>query len=105
MEETNELIEQRYKKLGELRSSGIDPYDGRFEPESPAQELHNRFHAASPDDLEVNPVVTSVAGRIVALRDFGKAAFAHIQDATGKIQVYFKRDVLGERFQLLKSLD
>lgn len=105
MEEINELIEQRHKKLSDLRRSGIDPYDGRFDPEWQALELQNRYHAASPEDLEAGPVVASVAGRIVALRDFGKAAFAHVQDATGKIQVYLKRDVLGEKFSLLKSLD
>ena len=55
--------------------------------------------------LEAEHITCSLAGRIITMRDFGKAAFAHIQDSTGKIQIYLKRDVLGEKHNLLKKLD
>jgi lysyl-tRNA synthetase, class II len=105
MEEINELIEQRLRKLDELRRSGIDPYDGKCNPEASTAEVHEQYGSAGHDELEATHVSVSLAGRIVALRDFGKACFAHIQDATGKIQVYFKRDILGDRYSLIKSLD
>ncbi len=105
MEEVNELIEQRLRKLDELRRSGIDPYDGKCNPETSTVEVHERYGSAGHDELEATHVSVSLAGRIVALRHFGKACFAHVQDATGKIQIYFKRDILGERYSLIKSLD
>ncbi len=105
MEETNELIEQRIKKLQELKDLGIDPYDGHFTPESLTSMVHSRYGSIDKETLEKQALYTSIAGRIVAMRDFGKAAFAHIQDSTGKIQVYFRKDILGERFSLIKKLD
>lgn len=100
-----DLIEQRFKKLGELRGMEIDPYNGKFEPEAHAAHLKDSYQSASKESLESEEVNTAVAGRIVAMRDFGKASFAHIQDATDKIQIYVKKDVLGEKYALLKKLD
>ncbi|MEW5746553.1 MAG: lysine--tRNA ligase [Nitrospirota bacterium] len=105
MEETNELIEQRFKKLGDLQEGGINPYDGRFSPEAHAAALKETYQSVSKEKLEEETVNTSVAGRIVAMRDFGKASFAHIQDASGRIQIYLKKDVLGEKYGLVKKLD
>lgn len=105
MEETNELIEQRFKKLDELRRLGIDPYNGRFTPDNTASGLKATYGAMSKEGLETDPINVSIAGRIIAMRDFGKASFAHIQDATGKIQIYLKKDVLGEKYSLIKKLD
>jgi lysyl-tRNA synthetase class 2 len=105
MEEINELIEQRIKKLEELRRSGIEPFGGAFYAEDHASDLFSKFGDSAKETLEANPVSCSLAGRIVAMRDFGKAAFAHLQDYTGKIQVYFKKDKLGDKFILIKKLD
>ncbi|HEX8948410.1 MAG TPA: lysine--tRNA ligase [Dissulfurispiraceae bacterium] len=105
MEETNELIEQRFKKLEELRGLGIDPYYGRFEPEANAAALKTKYEPFAKEALEAEEILTSVAGRIVAMRDFGKASFAHIQDATGKIQIYLKKDALKEKYAIVKKLD
>ena len=105
MEEISELIAQRIKKLGDLRSIGIDPYNGQFEPEAFARDLHEKYGTVEKETLEAEPAHSAVAGRIVAFRDFGKAAFAHLQDSTGKIQVYFRKDVLAEKFSLIKKLD
>lgn len=105
MEEINELIEQRIKKLEDLREAGVEPFGSAFYAEDHASSIHEKFGSLSRETIEADPVNCSLAGRIVAMRDFGKAAFAHIQDATGKIQVYFKKDVLGERYILIKKLD
>jgi len=105
MEEINELIEQRIKKLEELRKAGVEPFGGPFYANDHASELLNQFDSVTKERLEAAPVTCSIAGRIISIRDFGKAAFAHIQDATGKIQVYFKKDILGEKHHLIKKLD
>jgi len=105
MEEINELIAQRMKKLEELRQSGTEPFGGVFYAEDHALELHDKFGSASKEALETTPVSCSLAGRIITMRDFGKAAFAHVQDATGRMQIYFKKDLLGEKYLLVKKLD
>jgi lysyl-tRNA synthetase class 2 len=105
MEETNELIKQRIKKIDELKEMGIKPYGEPFHAADHASELLGRYADTTKEDLEAEVVHCSLAGRIVAFRDFGKAAFAHVQDSSGKIQIYLKRDVLGERHKLLKKLD
>ncbi len=105
MEEVNELIEQRIRKLKELKEMGIDPYGQPYEVTHQAGELHN-LHGETPrEDLEKNPVESSVTGRIIAWRNFGKAAFSHIQDETGRIQLYFRKDILGDRYRIVKKLD
>lgn len=105
MEEINEQIEQRIKKLEELRQAGIEPFGGPFEVIHHASEILNTYGETSKEELEANPSSFVIAGRIVAIRDFGKAAFAHIQDSSGRIQIYFRKDVLGESFSIIKKLD
>ena len=105
MSEINELIEQRIKKLEELRQSGIEPFAGSFYAEDHTSDLLIKFGSATKEALEASPASCSLAGRIISMRDFGKAAFAHIQDITGKIQIYFKKDVLGGKQNLIKKLD
>ncbi len=94
--------EQRLQKAAALRERGIDPYGGRF-------ERTLSFHAIQENYREhplIPAPVHAVAGRMIALRRFGKAAFAHLQDISGRLQVYFKRDTLGpEGFDLFEHLD
>jgi len=106
MQETNDQIQQRLKKLDELRAMGINPYGQRFEPTTSAKNLKEQHQSTSGEELEKKKLRFSVAGRLLALRRFGKAAFAHLQDGSGKIQVYFKQDILGEQgFALFEKLD
>ncbi len=105
MEEINEQVEQRLKKLKELKEQGIDPYQQSFNPLNRALNLHNAYASYDKDSLESELIEVSVAGRVIALREFGKAAFAHLQDSTGKIQIYLKKDALGDSYSLLKKLD
>ena len=105
MEEINELMEQRIKKVSDLKEMGIKPYGGPFEASDHASEVMKKYSEITRESLEAENISCSLAGRIMTLRDFGKAAFAHIQDSTGKIQIYLKKDVLGEKHNLLKKLD
>ncbi len=105
MEEINEQIERRLKKLEELKQAGIEPFGGPFEVTHHASQILSRYRDISKEDLEADPTTFTIAGRIVAMRDFGKAAFAHLQDSSGKIQVYFRKDILSEGYSMIKKLD
>jgi lysyl-tRNA synthetase class 2 len=105
MEESDQ-IQQRRKKLDELRAMGIDPYPARCTPGDFAETLHREIGDLPAEEVEALARKTRVAGRVMALRKFGKSVFAHLQDATGKIQAYFRKDLLSEEdFALLKKLD
>ena len=106
MEDHNELIQQRFKKREEISAMGIRPYAGRFDVSISAQELIDRYGQTSKEDLEKSRVEITIAGRIVAMRSFGKAGFGHIQDGSGRIQVYFQKNTLGdEQYAFFKKLD
>ncbi|KAF0146190.1 MAG: lysyl-tRNA synthetase class II [Nitrospirae bacterium] len=105
MEEINDQIEQRIKKLEELKAMGVEPFGGVFDAKDHAAELLNKYEAHTKEALEASPALCVIAGRIVAMRDFGKAAFAHIQDSTGRIQVYLRKDVLNEKYSVVKKFD
>ncbi|HEX9020031.1 MAG TPA: lysine--tRNA ligase [Nitrospirota bacterium] len=106
MEDYNELIQQRFKKLAEISAMGKRPYAGRFDASATAQGLLNDYGQTTKEELEQKRIEVAVAGRIIAMRSFGKACFSHLQDGTGKIQVYFQKNALGEeRFALFKKLD
>jgi lysyl-tRNA synthetase class 2 len=106
MEDHNELIQQRFKKREEITAMGIRPYAGRFDVSVSAQGLIDKYGETSKEDLEKTRVDVVVAGRIVALRSFGKAGFGHLQDGSGKIQFYFQKNTLGDdRYAFFKKLD
>ena len=101
----SEHVRSRIKKLEALREAGAEPYAGAFDFDDSAAAIVEEYGAAGKEDLEASPVTCSMAGRVVAFRGFGKAAFAHLQDSSGKLQVYLKRDVLGEEYAIAKKLD
>lgn len=89
----------RREKLEALRKGGIDPFRGEFKPNNSAQGILTNF-----EELEGSRA--AIAGRIIAFRGHGKASFAHLQDRTGKIQLYGKQDVLGEEaYGLFRQID
>ncbi|HID10042.1 MAG TPA: lysine--tRNA ligase [Candidatus Latescibacteria bacterium] len=97
----DQLLQNRKEKLQKLKEMGVDPYPYRFEVTHRAQEVKDGFETLS---AARDPV--SVAGRITSIREHGKVCFAHIQDETGRIQIYLKRDVVGDRaFSIFKLLD
>ena len=105
IEEKSDLIQQRIKKLNRLRELGIDPYGGPFDVKDSAREIFNEFGEKSKDELESLNHRVTIAGRIISLRDFGKTIFAHIQDSSGRIQIYLSKDIISENKDLIKNLD
>jgi lysyl-tRNA synthetase class 2 len=106
MDELNDQIVQRIKKLDRLRALGIDPFGGKFAVKDRAGDLLARYGKTTRETLELEPVTATLAGRVTALRRFGKASFASVQDGLDSIQVYFKKDVLGDQgYALFELLD
>lgn len=106
MDELNEQRQQRIKKLEALRQLGVQPYGTRFEIKDRAGRLIQLHGEKSKETLEQEKIACTFAGRIVALRRFGKAAFAVLQDGSDRLQVYLKKDLLGEQgYQVCEQLD
>ena len=97
MDESNEQRSQRIQKLDVLRAMGVQPYGTRFETTHRVEGLLAAHGTKTNDELEQEAIDCRLAGRIVALRRFGKAAFASLQDGAHRLQVYVKKDVLGRR--------
>lgn len=99
------LIAQRRAKLAELREQGI-AYPNDFRRNVMLGELHAEYGDKDNEILQANPVRVSVAGRMMLKRVMGKLSFAHIQDMSGKIQLWIERDALPEGdYQKFKSWD
>ena len=106
MDETSTLVQQRIKRLEELREEGINPFPNDFRVTHTSQDLHQAYDALSDEGLKSVQGILRIAGRIVAVRDFGKASFVQIQDRKGKIQVYVRKDIIGDQaFLLFKKID
>jgi len=105
MEETNELIQERIKKLNKLKDAGIEPYGMSFAVKDKAEDIAQKYGGMAKEELDSKAELCTLAGRIVSFRDFGKTAFAHIQDTTGKIQVYFSKDIIAGNQDIFKNLD
>ncbi|HWE44305.1 MAG TPA: lysine--tRNA ligase [Gemmatimonadaceae bacterium] len=100
-EDLNFVQRARREKLAAIEALGIAPFAYSFDRTHTAAEVL----AAAPAGTEEGPVV-SVAGRLVAWRGHGRTIFAHLADLSGRVQLYFRRDHLGEAaFALLEQLD
>jgi len=105
MSEDHEQIVVRRRKLAALRAGGANPFPNDFRPDHSASEVHARFAPGDDAALAKAPAV-AVAGRVVALRDFGKAGFVKLQDRGARLQVHARRDRLGEDgFAIYRGLD
>lgn len=106
MGKTSSIIEERGKKAENLRSMGVSLYPAGHEIEMTVSEAITRFGDMDEEALERESGSYSMAGRIMARRDFGKASFIHIKDRTGRIQAYVRKDkVSNEEFDLFKLMD
>jgi lysyl-tRNA synthetase, class II len=104
--EDNDQRQQRLKKLETLKGMGVAPYGTRFEFKDRAGELTRRHGSKPKTVLEQEQIACTLAGRIVGLRRFGKAAFAVLQDGADRLQVYLKKDNLGEQaYKVCEELD
>lgn len=106
MNEENIQVAQRIQKVQALRELGIEPYGGRFDEKTNLVEITTKHGEATKDELAVKEISYRIAGRVISLRRFGKAAFAHIRDASGELQVYFKKNLLDEEgIAIFEKLD
>ncbi|HEX7320235.1 MAG TPA: lysine--tRNA ligase [bacterium] len=93
-------MEERLKKIENLRKMQINPYPYRFDRTHKFSEIKSRF-----DDLTSSQQAVSIAGRIVAVRGHGKTVFCTLQDETDNLQVYLRQQDLGEKFALFDNFD
>jgi lysyl-tRNA synthetase, class II len=97
---------QRRKKLSEIQALGHPAYPHKFDWTHTPKQVAEQFGGRTGEQLETERVNVRVAGRIVALRPMGKAAFAHLAGDGGRLQIYARLDVMGEQaFKLFQLLD
>ncbi|MFT3917256.1 MAG: lysine--tRNA ligase [Anaeromyxobacteraceae bacterium] len=101
-----EIIAQRLKKAEALRALGVNPYGNGQPPAHLAADVQARYGEAPADEIAKDPGDWAVAGRVLALKSFGKAAFLKVRDRSGDLQVWVKKDKVSERdFEVFKLTD
>lgn len=102
----NNILQARREKAESLAEAGVKLFANDFKNPVPIKDILPRGEALAAESHEQNCGQYRVAGRIMSMRKFGKAAFFHLEDESGKIQVYVKRDLLGEApFDIFKKWD
>ena len=96
-------FQQRRKKLSDIEALGYAAYPRKFAWSHTARQIGEQFGSRTADELKAEPVNVRVAGRIVALRPHGKAAFAHLVGDGTRLQIYVKLDAVGEQGYKLSS--
>ncbi len=94
--ERTELEKIRLEKIERMRAEGIEPYPTTAHPTHRAQEAILAFEAAEKTGNEEEQVQATLAGRIRANRPMGKIVFIHIEDGTGRIQLFFRINNIGQ---------
>ena len=104
--ELNDLLKVRREKLDVLKENNIDPFGHRFDRSHTASKMLEEFDSFTKEELAEQNKTVSLAGRIMTKRGKGKAGFTHIQDLTGQIQLYIRKDTVGdEQYDLFDSMD
>lgn len=102
----NDQMRVRHEKMDELREEGIDPFGHEFKPTALAKDLTEEYDKYSKEELEEKDVTVTIAGRMVAKRGSGKVGFADILDRSGRMQIYIRKDVVGEeKYHIFKRSD
>ncbi len=97
-QDVNVLIKRRFEELEELKSKGFETFAYSYDINSNSEDIIKNYK-------EDEKRVVKIAGRIMALRRMGKASFAHIQDQQGRIQIYLRKDDIGNAYDAFKLLD
>lgn len=93
----------RIEKLNRIRELGVEPFPTKFNKSDTISQILDSWQDESTEHSSVS---FRIAGRIVSTRVMGKAAFTHLQDETGRIQLYFKKDIIGETlWELFRLID
>ncbi|TFE01945.1 lysine--tRNA ligase [Jeotgalibacillus sp. R-1-5s-1] len=105
-EEVNDQVRVRREKMEAIRAQGNDPFGKRFDRTHGSADIKNEFGELSKEELEETSHEVTVAGRIMTKRGKGKAGFTHIQDLQGQIQLYVRKDAVGdEAYELFNTAD
>ena len=96
MSTDNQFLAQRREKAAALAELGVNLYSNSFRPANRIADLLPRGESLAPEEKEAGGAIYSVAGRIMAMRRFGKAAFFCLADSSERTQVYIRRDTLGD---------
>ena len=106
MEELNDLLQQRRAKVDSFQAAGVDPFANDFPITDTTAKILQKHENDDQDALEGQSVEYRIGGRIMARRDFGKAAFLQLQDGFGRLQIYVAKNLVGdEAFELFKKFD
>jgi lysyl-tRNA synthetase class 2 len=101
-----EIVAQRVRKAEELKKLGVNPFGNGQAPTGLAKAILDRYGDEPAEEIAKDPGNWSIAGRVLALRSFGKAAFLRVRDRSGEIQIWVKKDKVGDRaFEIFKLLD
>ncbi len=99
--DTSDILQARRAKLEQIREMGINPYPYKYDKDTESKQVFDNF-----EKLENSGKELKLAGRMMTVRVMGKASFCHIQDESGQIQLYVRRDEIGdEQYKLFKLLD
>ena len=106
MENINSIIEERLNKGVKLKEKGVNLYPAGYHIDLTVDKIIQRFEKLDKESLEKETASFQIAGRVMARRDFGKASFINIKDNKAQIQVYLRKDKVGEEnFQTFKLMD
>lgn len=106
IEELNDQQIVRREKMTKLAEQGIDPFGKRFERTANSGELKAQYADKTKEDLHEINATAIIAGRLMTKRGKGKVGFAHIQDREGQIQIYVRKDAVGEEnYEIFKKAD
>lgn len=104
--EDNVLLQSKREKLNKIISLGINPFPNNFKPNTKSSEIFSLYadkeHNYFEDEVSIPEY--SIAGRIISLRNFGKSCFAHIKDGDGKIQLFFQKKTLVDKYEFFTDL-
>jgi lysyl-tRNA synthetase, class II len=100
-----EIYALRQEKARQWREHGVNPWGNGYRPKNLTVEIVNKHGKQTAEELEKDAAEYEIAGRVLAIRSFGKAAFIKLRDRSGEIQVHLKQDALGPAYELFKLVD
>src|SRR5210317_1666831 len=103
MEPENRLIKERISKLKEIRNWEVNPYPYTFDKKDSTTKIKKENGSLANEAYGENEY--SIAGRVMTVRNMGKAAFFNLQDEEGTIQVYIRKDDVGDAYKIFKKTD
>lgn len=105
-QDMNDQLRVRRQKMQDLRDQGIDPFGHAFKRTHLTNQLHEQFGELSKEELEEKAVKATIAGRMMSKRGKGKVGFADLKDRKGTMQIYVRKDTVGEdEYALFKQAD